>query len=206
MGGAYRPRGKAWRSGKPRGLDLAGLRHRAPPSPIICLSNTTQPPPLSVVLDSKVWHRRRSCVVLDLLPASGAGPCLLAPKSSLPAGGGGAPEQRNEGPPKDGPRVCTTALRSFMRQVSFLGTSWRSGPERREEYANFHPFFCRARGRALAEDSKRGSGEEVQDNGEERKRGSLIPAMEKAIGDTAGREREREKRRKQRSRRGKEEM
>ena len=58
----------------------------------------------------------------------------------------------------------------------------------------------------MAEDSKRGRGEEVQDNGEERKRGSLIPAMEKAIGDTADPERERGKRRKQRSRRGKEEM
>ena len=58
----------------------------------------------------------------------------------------------------------------------------------------------------MAEDSKRGSGEEVQDNGEERKRESLIPTMEKIIGDTAGRERERRERRKQRSRRGEEEM
>ena len=104
------PVGRPGGAEKPRGLDLAGLRHRAPPSPILCLSNTTQRPPPSVVLDSKVSHRRRSCVVLDLLPASGAGPCLLAPKSSRPAGAGGDLAARKEAPPQDGPPVSPTAL------------------------------------------------------------------------------------------------
>ena len=92
------PVGRPGGAEKPRGLDLAGLRHRAPPSPILCLSNTTQRPPPSVVLDSNLSHRRRSCVVLDLLPASGASPCLLAPKSSRPAGAGGGPRSTERGP------------------------------------------------------------------------------------------------------------
>ena len=37
----------------------------------------------------------------------------------------------------------------------------------------------------------------MQDNGEERKREFLIPTMEKIIGDTAGRKRERREGRKQ---------
>lgn len=132
---------------KPRGLDLAGLRHRAPPSPILCLSNTTQRPPPSVVLDSNLSHRCRSCVVLDLLPASGASPCLLVPKSSFPAGAGGGPRSTERGP-----------------------------PPRRTAHSSVQPRF-RAECVESVENGERRSGDEVQHTGEEQKRGIQIPVL-----------------------------
>ena len=126
------PVGRPGGAERPRGLDLAGLRHRAPPSPILCLSNTTQRPPPSVVLDSKVSHRRRSCVVLDLLPASDASPCLLAPKSSLPAGAGGDLAARKEARPPAG-RPTRQSNRASELNVS---SRWKKAKDEAETRCN----------------------------------------------------------------------
>ena len=85
--------------------------------------------------------------MLDLLPASGASPCLLAPKSSLPAGAGGAPRSTERGP-----------------------------PPRRTAHSSVQPRFQAECGDSVEEGERRG-GDEVQHTGEEQKRGIQIPAL-----------------------------
>ena len=148
------------------------------------------------MLDSNVSHRRRSCVVLDLLPASGASPCLLVPKSSRPAGLGGDLAARKEAPPQDGPPISPTALPNCMLRLCGRRRKkkWRRGATHRRgaEKGNSNPGPSRGQDRRTLRNPKPPSRITInlpRGAGWERKRGSPIPTMENIIGDTAEEER-----------------